>query len=47
MKKLKLYYLTGKEWVLEKWNGSVMDRFLVASVSFLVLFLLFILLGQL
>ena len=45
MKKLKLYYLVGKEWVIEKWHGSVMDRFLVAAISCVLLFLLLALLG--
>ena len=45
MNKLKLYYLVGKEWVTEKWNGSVMDRFLVAVIACVVLFLLLALLS--
>ena len=42
MNKLKLYYLVGKEWVMEKWYGSVIDRFLVACIASILLFLLLI-----
>jgi len=42
MKKLKLYYLIAKEWVLEKYYGSVYDRFLVVGIA-IILFFLFLL----
>lgn len=42
MKKIKEYYLVGKEWVVVKWQGSVMDRFLIAGIASLLLFLFFI-----
>lgn len=40
MKKLKLYYLMAKEWVLEKYYGSVYERFVVLGIAFILLFLL-------
>ena len=40
MKKLKLYYLIAKEWVLEKYYGSVYERFVVLGIAFILLFLL-------
>lgn len=42
MKKIKDYYLVGKEWVVVKWQGSVMDRFLVTAIASVLLFLFFI-----
>ena len=42
MKKLKLYYLIAKEWIQEKYYGSVYDRFLVMGIAFILLFLLLI-----
>ena len=45
MKKFKIYYLVGKEWLTEKWNGSVMDKFLVSFIACILLFLLLALLG--
>lgn len=42
MDKIKEYYKTGKEWVVEKWFGSVMDRFLIAAIAIVLLFLFFI-----
>ena len=40
MKKLKLYYLMAKEWILEKYYGSVYERFVVLGIAFVLLFLL-------
>ena len=40
MKKIKLYYLVAKEWVLEKYYGSVYERFVVLGIAFILLFLL-------
>jgi len=42
MKKLRLYYLMAKEWILEKYYGSAYDRFLVISIGIILLFLLLI-----
>ena len=47
MKKIKSYYSAGKEWVLEKWHGSVMDRFPVSCIACIVLFLLLIIISKL
>jgi hypothetical protein len=40
MKKIRLYYLIAKEWIQEKYYGSVYDRFLVVGIAFILLFLL-------
>ncbi len=40
MKKIRLYYLMAREWILEKYYGSVYERFVVIGVAFILLFLL-------
>lgn len=40
MNKIRLYYLVAKEWVLEKYYGSVYERFVVLGIAFILLFLL-------
>jgi hypothetical protein len=47
MKKLKLYYLVGREWILEKWNGSAFDLFLLGCILIVVLTILSIGIGAL
>lgn len=42
MKKIRLYYLMAREWVLEKYYGTVYDRFLIVGIV-LILFFLFLL----
>ena len=42
MKKIKLYYLIAKEWILEKYYGRVYDRILVVGIA-IILFFLFLL----
>lgn len=40
MRKLKIYWLAGKEWVLEKWHGSAFDLFLLGCILIVVLTIL-------
>ena len=47
MKKLKLYYLIGKEWILEKWYGSAFDVFLLGCIGLILLTILSIIFGGL
>lgn len=45
MKKLKMFWLMGKEWVIEKWNGEVYDRIIVAGIACVLIFLILILIS--
>lgn len=43
MDKIKSFYRKAKSWVIEKWYGDVIDRFLVACTVIVLIFLIIIL----
>jgi len=44
MKKLKIYYLIAREWIMDKIHGDVYDQFLIGVTGLVLIILLSLLL---